>query len=67
MSKFILSQAKIGLTIVSIFVGASAVHAAEPAFGGPQSVDFATTLWSALENINFVGKDRIRVKPYEGN
>ena len=67
MSRFILSQAKIGLTIVAIFVGASAVHAADPAFGDAKSINFATKLWTALENINFVGKDRIRVKPYEGN
>ena len=41
-------------------------QAAEPPFGGPKSAAFAKKLWAAMEKADLVGKNQIRVKPYEG-
>lgn len=66
MSNIPVSSVRFGLAILAIVLVANSAQAADPPFGDPKSASFAAKLWKALENINFVGKDRIRVKPYEG-
>ncbi|NQV57355.1 MAG: cytochrome P460 family protein [Rhodospirillales bacterium] len=55
-----------GVLSLALMLGSTPGQAAEPPFGGPGSIAFAKTLWTALENANWVGKEQIRSKPYLG-
>jgi hypothetical protein len=57
----------VAFTVGILMVSQSAIAADKKPFGGPDSVQFAKKLWTALEQAKLVGKKQLRVKPYEGN
>ncbi len=49
------------------FTGATAQDDAEPSFGQPGDIAFATELWRELEAARLVGPRSIIAQPYEGS
>lgn len=49
-----------------VFAGSAAYSEEMKPFGGQDSVDYATQLWSALEKARLAGANAIHAVPYEG-
>lgn len=52
---------------VCIFSVAAISQAADAPFGGDADVEYAKNLWKVMEEQKLVGKDSIKVQPFEGN
>lgn len=57
---------KYACAVTAAFFSLSVAASAAP-FGNKEDISFAKSLWSALEKAEFVGPDRINVRPFEGN
>lgn len=55
-------------TVLAVGLGLmTSVAAVSKPFGGEEDVNFAKQLWEVLEKEKLVGKNRINIRPFEGN
>ncbi len=59
--------ASFGLAIGMLLMSQTSFAADKTPFGGPDSVQYAKKLWTALKEAKLVGTGAIRSKPYEGS
>ncbi|MBT4939277.1 MAG: hypothetical protein HON14_09115 [Rhodospirillaceae bacterium] len=65
--KLRLTWAGFGLAVGMLLISPNVIAADKKPFGGPDSISYAKKLWAALDKAKLVGKNSIRVKPYEGS
>ncbi|MCX2725718.1 hypothetical protein [Roseibium salinum] len=56
-----------GGLFAAVAIGTSALNAQDAPFGDPDSISYAETLWSEMEEARLVGDNSIKVRPFEGN